>query len=441
MARITSFSTTTEFVDVNRLPVLETTVRDTSSPTGLRVVEIRVQGHHLFSKDQASKSTVMKSLQSQGMFNYLSFGDNGTALAYGVGDGVGVADTLNVAAHRGGHTAYNNFIKTFLEGLDAGVREGHIDLARANEIVRGTAAYLEHQLRHPNSGAALHSTDTYKFAGGKEPAKFWADLSLQVDLEKGGFKAGTAPAESALYKFGKGPSGVDGVLDVFGDKTLKILDLHTETGVNEGQLVKDFDTRVIGHYEDPNLQVRGSADAAAFYDAREKAFQRALDLKHSGHPVTERQLVGLIADEVAKSQGLPGITGVDARDPSILDKVGLWASSFEDAVSRYQVTTGSAIETAFLGVAAYQAYKIANDPSLGDERFEQAGAVFGQALGASGGGIGGGVALALHLLRVVVLGEAEALGQPADVGIDDHAVVDVEGVAQDDVGGLAGDAG
>ncbi len=42
--------------------------------------------------------------------------------------------------------------------------------------------------------------------------------------------------------------------------------------------------------------------------------------------------------------------------------------------------------------------------------------------------------------RIGVLGQAESAAEAADVGIDDHAG-DVEGIAEDDVGGLATDAG
>ena len=37
--------------------------------------------------------------------------------------------------------------------------------------------------------------------------------------------------------------------------------------------------------------------------------------------------------------------------------------------------------------------------------------------------------------------QAEAGGEPLDVGVHDDAFIDAEGVAEDDVGGLAADAG
>src|SRR4028118_2432679 len=46
----------------------------------------------------------------------------------------------------------------------------------------------------------------------------------------------------------------------------------------------------------------------------------------------------------------------------------------------------------------------------------------------------------LYLLRVVVGGEPEPVGEPPDVGVDHDALVDPEGVAEHHVGGLAPDA-
>ena len=47
----------------------------------------------------------------------------------------------------------------------------------------------------------------------------------------------------------------------------------------------------------------------------------------------------------------------------------------------------------------------------------------------------------LDLQRVVALGEAEPVRDAQDVRVDRDALVDVEGVAEDDVRGLAADAG
>ena len=44
------------------------------------------------------------------------------------------------------------------------------------------------------------------------------------------------------------------------------------------------------------------------------------------------------------------------------------------------------------------------------------------------------------LLRIGLLREPESLRDPTDMGVDDHANIDGEGIAQDDVGRLPGDA-
>ena len=49
--------------------------------------------------------------------------------------------------------------------------------------------------------------------------------------------------------------------------------------------------------------------------------------------------------------------------------------------------------------------------------------------------------ITLYLFGVVVFGEAEATRDAPDVGVNDHALVDAEGVAQHHVGGLAAHAG
>lgn len=43
--------------------------------------------------------------------------------------------------------------------------------------------------------------------------------------------------------------------------------------------------------------------------------------------------------------------------------------------------------------------------------------------------------------RIGIPGEAEPGGETSDVGVDDDAIVDGEGVAEDDIGGLASDSG
>ncbi|MBU6210539.1 MAG: hypothetical protein KGR22_11575, partial [Planctomycetes bacterium] len=45
--------------------------------------------------------------------------------------------------------------------------------------------------------------------------------------------------------------------------------------------------------------------------------------------------------------------------------------------------------------------------------------------------------VALDLHGIIVPGQPEALGEPPDVRVDDHALVDREAVAEHHVGGLA----
>ena len=47
----------------------------------------------------------------------------------------------------------------------------------------------------------------------------------------------------------------------------------------------------------------------------------------------------------------------------------------------------------------------------------------------------------LDLYRVVMPGEPEAPGEPSDVGVHDHALVESEGIAENYVGRLASDTG
>lgn len=55
-------------------------------------------------------------------------------------------------------------------------------------------------------------------------------------------------------------------------------------------------------------------------------------------------------------------------------------------------------------------------------------------LGDDGGEVG------FHLDGVGVGGESEASGEAADMGVDDDAFIEVESVAEDDIGGFAADA-
>jgi Ca2+-binding RTX toxin-like protein len=125
-------------------------------------VLVTFQKHHVINVATFNGSSFLQALQSAGLWDQHSFALNGLALA----DTAAGASAVGSARHSGGHTAYNNFIKSIVAEFDARYSTGNFGglsssewLAESAKKINGLASFLKIELADPNSALKLHSSD------------------------------------------------------------------------------------------------------------------------------------------------------------------------------------------------------------------------------------------------------------------------------------------